>query len=132
MKIYVASPIDGLTPDERDDLHRRIQKWLDSEYPSAEIYFPLAIVNDYIDEVESGDLDEIYKQIAKCHVDNLRKSDVLVAFNPNNSRGSHFELGYAFAITRYYKPCMEIRIVDLDDHGEPSLMLAALDLDVEE
>lgn len=91
MKIYAATPISGLTEDERRLMSLRAWDWIENRYtkPYSYVDFSVYMPIDYYDE------DEKPGQTFRRNMYNLKASDVVVAFNPGGSRGCHFELGYA-------------------------------------
>ena len=116
--IYVASPIDGISPLHRELLAKRVRYLLDEWFDSSDsIYFPL----------ESYDIAKniIPGRVRRHVLDRLRSSDLLVAFQPQHSGGVCYELGFAAALgieTRIY------RFADMDDGARLTLMVGETDI----
>ena len=123
MKIYAATPIDGLTEDQRSEMVRLVDQWLEESYPNAEIYFPLRHYEahkEILDNERDGP-----KIVCEQDLNHLEKSNVIVGFQPGLSGGVHFELGFALANE------LTIRVVEFleFDVGEKSLMLSKFEVE---
>ena len=128
MKIYAASPIDQINFEQQQILCLLASDWLKANYPEADVYFPL---KDYLRETgpvqryaREGKLGQIFWH----NVGELMQCDLLVAFHPNLSRGSHFELGFMYAANLYRERGVPIRTVEfpLIESGQKSVMLSHL------
>ena len=116
-QIYIATPIDHISPLERKMLAERVgqllEDWLSSD---DDVYFPLA---DY-DELKARPSDAIREHA----LNRLRNADVVLAFQPQHSGGVCFELGFAAALgieTFVYK------FADMDDGARLTLMVGEVE-----
>ena len=87
MKIYAATPITGLTAEERSEMSLRAWAFIDATYADKDPDVYMAI--DHFDVEESS------HETAVRNYQHLLMADAVVAFNPSTSRGAHLELGYA-------------------------------------
>ena len=124
MKIYAASPIDGLSDEQRGELVTLGRKWLDTCYSGHDVYFPLEEHDEQMKIIRAN--PEVGNRlIFDVDMARLKRAHVLVAFHPKLSRGSHFELGYAYATHK------TIRIVEFPEFptGDYSLMLEPFEVE---
>ena len=108
-RIYVATPVDGLTFDQRLETVKRVRLVLDRDWKAVERYFPLAEQIDEYGEIEFASASDmgVFKRIHELNSSELQRCDMIVAFNPGLSVGVNYEIGWFDAVG---KPVKGLRV----------------------
>jgi nucleoside 2-deoxyribosyltransferase len=89
-KIYILCPVRNITEKQKKEIEKYVKK-MDKK---NEVHYPPRNVDQD---------DETGINICKAHLEFMEKCDEVHIFWDRNSKGSHFDLGMAFALKRKMK-----------------------------
>jgi len=103
MKIHLICPVRGVTEEQQKEIDEYVKE-LESQ--GHTVHNPKYAVNQD---------DETGWNICKGHLDSMIKSDRIDVFWDINSKGSHFDLGMAFALNL---PIKIVKLYEPDSDGK--------------
>lgn len=86
MKIHLICPVRNVTNEQQEEIDRYCDEKIAHGY---EVHNPKYAVNQD---------DETGYNICKGHLDSMISANIIAVFWDENSKGSHFDLGMAFAL----------------------------------
>ena len=128
MLIYAASPIDSLSLAQKRNLCSMALNWLEKHYPKDKIYFPLQNHLKSTGPAQRHFSAGRFDLVQENDVRNLEDCDVIVAFHPRLSLGTHFELGYVSSANKWREKQTKIHVVEFNgfNKGPRSVMISNL------
>ena len=123
VKVYLATPIDGVTESQRSALLHFGQQLIEKDYPDAVVFFPLSQYDAQVREINIHGP----RVIAESDMNEIANCDGFVALQPQASKGVHWELGYVTGLnsTRSEDEKIQVRILSCEClEGKPSMMLS--------
>lgn len=85
-RIHVICPVRGVSDQQQDEIDSQCKAWEEDGY---EVHNPKYAVDQN---------DETGYNICKGHLESMREADYIAVWWDVNSKGSHFDLGMAFAL----------------------------------